>query len=370
MNILHLSAAKTWGGGEKHIENLCREMKAIAPQINHVIFCNKNSDFKEVFEEQDIEVIPAKLNYKMDPQYFFKLIYTCKKRNIDLLHIHDSTALTLAIMGSYLGKLPPFIFSKKTSFPIQSRRATRFKYNFHKIKKILCVSEATKLIAEENIIDKHNITCVYHGTSLKDKTTASSFCLKKHLNLKKETVLIGNIANHIWPKNLRTFLLVADELVNKQKLKDLHFIQIGAFSKKTASLLQKVKHLGLASHVSFLNKIPNASGFIPQFEVSLMTSESEGIPQFIFESFFYEVPVVSTNVGGIPEVIVHNKNGLLAPAFDHKKLAENVILLLNNTELKKKFTDISKEELHRSFTSEKMAVQTLEEYKKVLNGRP
>lgn len=370
MNILHLSAAKTWGGGEKHIENLCREMKVIAPEVRHSIFCSKDSDFIEAFRKQEVEVIPATLDFKMDPRYFLKLINICKNREIDILHIHDSTALTLAIMGSYFGNLPPFIFSKKTSFPIQSRRATRFKYNFHKIKKILCVSEATKAIAEENIIDKQKIICVYHGTSLKDKTTANSFCLKKHLNLREETLLIGNIANHIWPKSLRTFILVADELINKQKQKNLHFIQIGAFSKRTPQLFQKVKQLGLTSHVSFLNKIPEASGFIPQFEISLMTSEIEGIPQFIYESFYYKIPVVSTNVGGIPEVIQHEKNGFLAPAFDHKRLAENIKLLLNNKELKKKFTDISKEKLHSNFTSEKMAIQTLEEYKKVLNGRP
>ncbi len=368
MTILHLSAVKNWGGGEKHIENLCMELGFLAPEILNIIFCPYKSEFQKHLKKTGFKFITAHLDFKMDPRYFLKLVKVCKDQKIDLIHIHDSTALTLAIMGDYLADLPPFIFSKKTSFPIQARKSSLYKYNYPKLKKILCVSKKTKAISEENISEHKKIQCIYHGTSLRDKATSNAFSLKDHLKLNKDTIIVGNIANHIWPKDLKTFIRVADELVNNQKIKGLHFVQIGAFSELTPSFNKLIKQLKLENHISLLNKIPEASGFIPQFDISLMTSESEGIPQFIYESFYYNVPVVSTDVGGIPEVIIHMENGILAPAHDFKKLAEAVKSLIKNPDLKFKFTGISKENLHRNFTSEIMAYQTLKEYKSIIHG--
>ena len=369
MNILHLSAVKNWGGGENHIENLCKELQTLAPEVNNSIFCIENGAFQQKLKSTNIQVIPAKLSFKMDPRYFLKLIRICKSKKIDLIHIHDSTALALCTLGDRLFDLPPFIFSKKTSFPIRPRKQTLYKYNYPKIKKILCVSQATKNVTAHSIRDQEKLVCIYHGTGIKDKSIQAPFNLREHLNLDNNTVIIGNIANHIWPKNLETFILVADELINKQGRKNLHFVQIGYTSSLTKNLLREVERLKLQDHINILGQIPQASNFIPQFDISLITSESEGVPQFIYESFYHEIPVVSTDVGGISEVIVHEKNGLLAPAFDFMQLANHIVTLQKNSELRAQFTGISKVKLHRSFTTEIMAQKTLVEYINVLNGR-
>ncbi len=368
MNILHLSAVQSWGGGERHIENLCRELAFVVPTFDNHIFCIKNTDFHKRLKENNFKIIAAPLAFKMDPRYFLKLGAVCKSGKYDLLHIHDSTALTLAIMADKIVDLPPFIFSKKTSFPIRPRKQTLYKYNYPKIRKILCVSEATLKTTSKNIENPEKLTTIYHGTSLRDKCDKAPYNLREFLNLKKETVIIGNIANHIWPKNLEIFIKCADEILNKWKKQDFHFVQIGSFTGLSSRLKALLKKYHLEKNISFMGHIPDAANFIPQFDVSLMTSESEGVPQFIYESFYHKVPVVSTDVGGIPEVIESHKNGLLALKGDYKKLAEHIIYLIKNPQEKEKFTNLSKNRLHNEFTSEMMAFQTLQEYKKVLNG--
>jgi len=369
MKILHVSAVKSWGGGENHIENLCKELQSIDPEVNNRIFCIKNGAFHQRLKTTNIEVIPAILGFKMDPRYFIKLIRICKKKKIDLIHIHDSTALTLCIMADFLFNMPPFIFSKKTSFPIRLRKLTLYKYNYPKIKQILCVSQATKAITSHSLCAPEKLVCIYHGTRIKDKSIHSTFSLRDRLKLDDNICIIGNIANHIWPKNLETFIFVANELINNQGRKNLHFVQIGSYSILTKKLLLEVERLKLHNHISFLDQIPQASNFIPQFDISLITSESEGVPQFIYESFYHEIPVISTDVGGISEVIEHGKNGLLAPAFDFMKLAEHIVTLQKNLEMRGQFTSLSKVKLHQGFTTELMAQKTLVEYKNVLNGR-
>lgn len=369
MNILHVSAVKSWGGGENHIENLCMELQKIAPSTKNTVLCVEGGLFEQRLSKIKIPFYSVKIGFKMDPRFFMKLIKICKDDYIDLLHIHDSTALTLCIMGDHLYDLPPFVFSKKTSFPIRPRKQTLYKYNYHKIKRILCVSQETQNIAASMMNSPEKLRCIYHGTKLKIDIPKNYLELRKELSLKKETRIIGNIANHIWPKDLDTFIQVAHELIKVRNLKDIHFVQIGAFSKMTPSFLKKVENYQLGSNITFMNAIPNAKTLIPQFDVSLMTSISEGIPQFIYESFLFIVPVVSTKVGGISEIIVDGENGFLAPAGDVKSLADKIIKLLESPSLANKFTAVSHKKVNENFSAQVMATKTLNEYKSVINGK-
>lgn len=369
MNILHLSAAKTWGGGENHLENLCYELQHLAPEMNNIIFCLDTGEFCSKLEGGNIETIPAPLRFKMDPKYFFKLVRICKKEKIDLIHIHDTTALTLGVMGDYFYELPRFIFSKKTSFPIKNRKRTLHKYNYPKIKRILCVSEETKRVTAQSIQDKEKLVTIYHGTRLDNKSSETPFRLREKLNLTPDHTIIGNIANHIRAKSLDTLIDVADYLVNQQNRKNFIFLQMGRFSKRTEGLQKRVLELKLQEHFYFTGFLPEASNFIPQFDISLVTSQSEGIPGFIYESFYHKIPVVSTNVGGIPEIIENGRNGLLAPMHDVEALGEQVLSLLKDKSLQKEFTQASHRLLINNYSTKTMAEKTLAEYKKVLHGR-
>ena len=170
LRVLHLSAAKNWGGGENHIENLCFELKGFNKGIENIILCVKNATFHQKIKDSEIHVETAPMLFKMDLRYAIKILKICKKYKIDLIHIHDSTALTLAVMATKLGSLPPFILSKKTSFPIKDRKQTLYKYNHPNIKRILCVSETTKKIAADKIKDRAKLVTLYHGTSQNKST--------------------------------------------------------------------------------------------------------------------------------------------------------------------------------------------------------
>jgi len=81
---------------------------------------------------------------------------------------------------------------------------------------------------------------------------------------------------------------------------------------------------------------------------------------------YHKVPVISTDVGGIPEAIEHNINGLLSPKHNPSALANNIKTLMKNNELQKSFVAISHDKLHKKFTTFTMAQKTLEIYKTIL----
>ena len=369
MNILHLSAVKNWGGGEKHIENLSLEMSEHHPEVSNIILCRKGSLFEQSLKNLELRHYTAPVFTSFDFRYVKKIIQVSKREKIDLIHIHDPNALSLAVLADHFFDLPPFIFSKKTSFPIRARRQTLFKYNYPKIKRILCVSEETKRVSLETLSDPDRFEVIYHGTSLKNKDQKCPFWIRSEYKLPEHSKIIGNIGNHIDAKNLETFVRTADFLINKKNLKDLYFFQMGNFSELTPALKDLVQEYNLENHLFFSGYIPDASAFIPQFDMLLHTSKSEGIPQVIYESFYYKVPVVSTNVGGIPEVIEDKINGLLSDPYDFKGLGENLLFLLENPQVIPNFAKISRNKLFESFTSQIMAGKTLEAYKNALNGR-
>lgn len=364
MKILHVSAAKNWGGGENHLLNLCTDLKS----AEHFVLCLKDSEAHKRLPKHHIKVFPAPLLVKFDFRYVWKLISICKKEKIDIVHIHDTTALTLAVMATSLSKkLPHYVLSKKTSFPIKQRKQTLFKYNHPQIKKILCVSNVTKNVTAESIEDTSKLVTVYHGTKV-PKTQETPFLLRERFQIPEEKILVGTIANHIRAKNLDTWIDTIDHVVNKLGLKNYYFLEIGNTTERTEDFERQIREKGLEDYCKFTDFLPEASALISQFDISLMTSQSEGVPQFIYESFYYKVPVVSTNVGGIPEIIEDGKNGMLSEPHNGKTLGDKLVILSQDLEMQKNFTEISYRKLIENYTTEKMASNTLAQYKEVLYG--
>lgn len=366
MKILHISAVKTFGGGENHILNLYNELLD-NEKVQNFILTPKSSAFHGILKRNGISAFTAPLSIKFDLRFVFRILRICRKEKIDLIHIHDPTALTLAVTATKFGKLPDFIFSKKTSFPIKQRKSTLYKYNHPQIKKMLCVSAETCRVTAEGIRDSSKLVTIYHGTTM-NKSTETPFRLREEYCIPKDKILVGTIANHIRAKNLETWVAMIDYIVNCLQRTNFHFIVIGSPTKRSPALLEMISEKKLEDHITLTGFLQNASNFIPQFDISLLTSQSEGVPQFIYESFYHRVPVVSTNVGGIPEIIENGTNGYISPPHQPELLARNLIALHENEKLKQQFVEISAEKLQKNFTTRVMAEKTLDEYKKVLYG--
>jgi glycosyltransferase involved in cell wall biosynthesis len=366
MTILHVSAVKNWGGGENQIETLCYELQQSNPDVNNIVLCVKNKQFHNRLAQTNITYETAPLAHNLDFRFSLKIIKLCKKYKVDVIHIHDPSAIVLTIIADKLSKLPPFIFSKKTSFPIKNKKLTLYKYNYPKIKKIFCVSDETKRICEKSISDKDKLTTIYHGTSLLNKGSETPYLLRDQFKIDPSKKIIGNIGNHIRAKNLETFVETINHIINIKKRTDFFFIQIGTFTDRTEHLTNKIKELNLENHVAFLGYTPNASNYIPQFDAFLMTSQSEGVPGVIYESFYHKTPVISTDVGGIPEIIEDEVNGLLTPKHSPELLSEKIIYLFENETLIDRFTSISHEKLMQKFLASTMAKKMLQEYQNVV----
>jgi glycosyltransferase involved in cell wall biosynthesis len=93
-----------------------------------------------------------------------------------------------------------------------------------------------------------------------------------------------------------------------------------------------------------------AMSILKSSNVLVLPSRIESIPNVIKEAFFLKVPVVATNVGGIPEIVTHEKTGLLVPPNEPQSLADSINHLLENKEYAKKLADAAYEFLINNLT--------------------
>ena len=94
----------------------------------------------------------------------------------------------------------------------------------------------------------------------------------------------------------------------------------------------------------------------------------ESIPQVIKEAFYLKIPIIATNVGGIPELITHEKTGMLIPPNNSKKLKETILKVLENNELAEKISNNGFDFVMSNLTWEILLPKYIKFYKNLINS--
>ena len=142
-------------------------------------------------------------------------------------------------------------------------------------------------------------------------------------------------------------------------VKDATLIVIGDGPEKT-KLESLAENLGLRNRVLFTGWINNRSKlsmYLKRARVFVLPSLSEGTPQAVIEAMYNGLPIVATNVGGIPEIVVDGINGFLVPPRNEKALAEAIEKALSDTELQRR-ASVKNMEIAQRFLLPKVALRT------------
>ena len=365
MNILHLSTAKSWRGGEQQIAYLVKELQAFEG-VNQWVFCAKGSSMEKHCREKKLSHFALSKISPFNPWLAYRLRSICKKNSIDLVHLHDPHAHNIAILSAdFFRNKTPFVLSRRVDFPIRKNWFSRYKYNHPQVKRILCVSDTIRQIMAEYVKDQNKLHTVYSGIDTKrfEKATNSGK-LRKQYQIPNETALIGNVAALAPHKDYLTFVDTAQLLLQKGVKAAFFIIGEGAERMKIEThiaQLQLQKHFILTG---FRNDIPD---ILPELDLFLMTSETEGLGTSVLDAFACKVPVVATVAGGIPELVKDGETGLLAEVKNAKQLAEKVALMINKQHLRQKLV-MNAFEFVQKFTTRQTANLTLGIYIKLLKS--
>ncbi len=358
LKILHVSSPLTWRGGEQQLSYLHNGLLDLG--IDSVVFCPGNSVlFKRLKPDHRIGY---RKRSGVDLLAANALKNICKKREIQVIHAHDSHAHTTAVLASILGNDIPIVLSRRVDFPIKKKWFTRFKYNHQSVRSILSVSKAIQDIIRPAITAKHIVLNVVHSScDTKRFTGVEPLDLRQELGLDEGTRIVGNVAALADHKDHHTFLKTAQAVLEVQD--NVVFMIVGS-GELEAELRTKSMELGIQERVKFLGFRQDLPRIYPNLDVFLFTSKTEGLGTSVLDAFANRIPVVSTDAGGIPEMVVHERTGLMASVGDHHLLAEYVVEILSDAKKSRKLTENASEKL-KEFSVDQMVAKTLEVYRKI-----
>lgn len=333
MNILNITTMSEWRGGDAQMYTSFRLLEEYK-DLNQIILCPSTS----VLSKKCIANNSKHYTYLKTSEIFSiikPIIRICKKEKINLIHVHDSNSLTATLIASiFLPSKIKIVLSRKRNNKIKDKFLNRYKYSHPKITKIISVSKAVEAIFENIIKDKSKLVTIY------DAIDVSFFSKNKSKNLihteyalPKETLIVGNVASLTSQKDIFTFIDTAKEIINKKPTDlSIKFVIIGDGPQRD-DLEKYALKKGIKDEIIFMGFRNNIEELIPEFNVFLLTSLTEGLPLTIYEAISSKIPVVATNAGGIAEVIKNNITGFVTDLKDTENLAKGVLKILTDKEI-------------------------------------
>lgn len=362
MRILHITSPKTWRGGEQQLLYLAEELKALG--FYQVIMCPFNSEVHQYCLKKHLNHVTYFKGFSANPMVAFRVAQTCKREKIDMIHVHDSHAHNFAVLSAVLtGTDLPIIVSRRVDFPVSDTGMSSYKYNHPQIAKIICVSNAIKDVMLPSISDHSKLTVVHSGIDLdKFKKKKLQNVLRSKYEIPDDYLIIGNVAALAPHKDYPTFLRTVKRLVEGGIKAKFFAIGEGNCRKE---VMEQIAEMGLKNEVHLTGFRSDVVEILPELDIFLMTSETEGLGTSILDALAAGVPVVATRAGGIIEIIEDQKTGLLAEVKDDEALAKAVLQMAASPELRAKFIAAGKEKV-KEFAKSETARKTIEVYSSAL----
>lgn len=360
INILHVSTPKSWRGGENQCYFLMEYLKS--EDVNQHILCSRGGVMDERRKQLGIKGKAINKLTSLDLHFAYSIKKYCEKYKISHVHCHDAHAHTFAFLSVLLFKnKSKLIISRRVDFPIKDSFFSKLKYNHPSIKAILCVSDAIKEITAKDIKNKSLLHIVYSGVDMeKFNVSEKQNILRNEYKIPSDILLIGNTSAIAPHKDYFTFIATAKELLKLESKVVFFIIGDGPLNQE---IQQKIVAENLSDKIIMTGFRNDIVAVLPALDIFLMTSETEGLGTSLIDAMLAKVPIVATHAGGIPELINHKKNGLLADVKDAKQLAHLLNELIKNPDLKKEVIE-NAQQMAKKFDKKITGSKTLEIYLK------
>ena len=343
MRILHVVSSLNVGGAERFVIDLAVQQKNAMGIDVGVISMGLNG------EPLEGEVRCADINLHLATQ-------TSKIRSIlkcyDVVHIHSSHCLLRVLLSAVL--LPIKIVYTRHNEVVHQGLKWKFVYMLASIMltKIIFVAEKAK----QNYLEK------YPHYRKKTLTILNGVLPIEKNNNESPMFNLGHVGRFV-PLKSQHVLIEAVALlpVTVQQKITISFYGTGELMGKNKALAVSLIPDVL---VNFRGFEANRNVIYNSFDALIVTSKTEGLSLAILEAFASGTPVIASNVGGNPELVINHSNGFLYDYGDSQSLANNIEKLATNNDIYQNFSEKCSQRYHEHFSMEICANNHLSVYKK------
>lgn len=358
------------GGGEQVFLNIARNIDR--EQYNPSVILLKKGWLYDQLSQDDIKITIISSQRSWDLSFLYRLIKSCRQQKIDVIHSHFTGANLYASLAGSILRIPVVVtFHNELILPWWSCSYSKFKHflirNF--ASRIVMVAEFMKKdyvnIAK---YPPNKLLTIYNGIDLdRDKVDIDSTALRKELGLRDDDLLVGHVANLRPPKG-HEYLIRAAKLIC-EILPNVKFLLVGEDNRENlkGDIEKQIYDLNLNENVKLLGYRADVPELLRLIDVFVLPSISEGHPLSVIEAMAASRPIVATNVGGLPEIVEDGLNGYLVKSENPSALAEKILVLLKNKNLREQMGKMGRKTVEENFSIKTMIDNYQNLYRELLS---
>ena len=367
--ILFIITKANWGGAQKYVFDLATSLNDFEVKVVHG---EPVGELTKKLKNAGIKTIPIG-NLERDISFFkelkaaWSLFKILKSEKPDIIHLNSTK---IGGLGAFIGRL---VGVEKIIFTAHGWAFNEDRVFWQKLLikilswKTILLNHKTIVLSQKEydqvihwpFVTKDKLELIYNGIkpiNFLDKTSARNYF---NTIITDQDKVVGTISELHKNKGLKYAIKAFAEI--SKKIKDIKFIIIGE-GEERPTLEKYIKQQGLENKIFLVGQVSEASRYLKAFDIFLLSSVKEGFPFVLLEAGLAELPVISTKVGGIPEIIENNKTGILIESKDSKKIAKGLETLIENEKLQKTYGQALNNKIIKDFSFGEILKKTRELY--------
>lgn len=333
ITVLHLIGSLNVGGAEEQLVTL-------APKFDREKFriivgaMQPGGLFADRLAESGIEYSCLNFRVRSWPLYVIRLAAFLEKEKVDVLHAHMFSAAEYGRIAGLLAGVPVMIVTDHGQDPEKTRWqiAVDRLFNRFTAARVGVTTDVAEIIHTRDHTPRDKIFVIPNGVDIDRFHVDASVGrrVRKELGLSDDAIVVGTVARLTWEKALDVLIEAVSVLVKTNPKLRCVIVGDGYLREE---LEQRVETLGLQGKVMFTGTRTDVPEMLAAFDIFALSSKSEGLPVSILEAMSAGKPIVSTNVGGIPEAITDRKDALIVEPGNPQALADAISELVANPQL-------------------------------------
>ena len=332
IKVLHLFSSYTIGGAEKQTLLTAISFKELSQKFEPIVAAPKKSFLYEESEKSGVKVKDFTCRGTFTPTGVIKLIKIINNEKVKILHVHQGKLYWTALLMK--------LFFPGIKVVLHRRQDTRHKWYAKWHYKLADVTLTVSKVVKDNLIkyekaptDKVKVLYNAFDTKKFEQDVDCSDIVKEY-GLEDKFVIgtVGAIVS-LEGKGQQYLIEAVSEL--RKEYPNIVALIVGDGDGRT---LQQdyAKQLGVDDIVKFTGYQSNVSKFLKVMDIfCLLSCGSEGFGNVNLEAEFLKIPVITTNIGGIPETIIDGITGFLIEPRNVDMIISNVKKLIEDKEYAK-----------------------------------
>ena len=363
MRILHISSARTFGGGERHVADLCRGLAERGHDVYVALRPTNEWQHRLSFLPPD-NIVHVSIRNSFGVISSLRLAEFIKQNEIDIVHAHVARDYIPASIACLAAKPAKFVLTRHLVFPLKP-------FNRFALKNLSKAIGVSAPVGEglRRVFPLDKVAVIRNGLDVNSLSEDDHARLRKDFRefhgIPKDVPLVGTLGELRELKGQRDFVLAAQEVV--KEFPDVHFVVVGKDNSVDRAFRRELRRLvgvlGLKDRFLWLDWIDDTDSFFSAIDIFVSPSHSESFGLAMLEAMAHGRPVVATETEGARELF--GKDADLAKIGDPVTLARKIVAYLGDETARAASGERNRRTAGEKFSLKRMIDETEALYRKL-----